>query len=145
MGAVFWWGPAACSVASLSFFSTHFLFAWLHCVSPTQSQWVRWLDDGTLWQGAGLKGKTRLGPGQHWAPFPEATSLVPCLPPEPRTALKESEGESEGLNESAAWDVSSLVGGLCGPQRLSGLGGQSCPGVCFYSLWAVLALRAGSG
>lgn len=57
---------------------------------------------------------------------------MPCLPPEPRKALKESEGESEGSNESAAWDVGSLVGGLWGLQRLRGLGGQSCPGVCFY-------------
>lgn len=45
----------------------------------------------------GLKGKTKLGPvNKHWAPFPEATSLVLYLLPEPRTALK------EGLNESAA-------------------------------------------
>lgn len=50
---------------------------------------------------------------------------MPCVPPEPRTALKESERESKGLNVSAAWDVGSLVGGLWGPQRLSGLGGQS--------------------
>lgn len=37
----------------------------------------------------GLKGKTKLGSvNKHWAPFPEATSLVPYLLPEPRTALK---------------------------------------------------------
>lgn len=132
MGAIFrgWGGKSSCLPCGISCSSTHFLFAWLHCVSPTQSQWVRWLDDGTLWQEAGLKSKIRLGRvNKHWAPFPEATFLVPCVPPEPRTALKESEGESKGLNVSAAWDVGSLVGGLWGPQRLSGLGGQSCPGL----------------